>query len=194
MNSVPDTPPTVTRRLERILFRFMMGAMLALVVLAIIIPGMMRACGCATSETLAVGSLRNINSAQSTFSSSCGGNGYAQSLQDLAKPPSGSTAGFISSDLSKNGVIRRAKSGGFGGITYEYVITVMAGLEAEVVTPASQTCNGSEAGAVSHYFAEAHPLRAGEFASYAIDERGTIYVNRTGQPIAPGMAGASVLQ
>jgi hypothetical protein len=50
----------------------------------------------------AIGSLRAINSAESTFSSSCGANGYAQDLADLVKPPTGSTAGFISPDLSVN--------------------------------------------------------------------------------------------
>jgi hypothetical protein len=100
-------------------------------------------------------------------------------------------AGFISSDLSRNGVIRRSKS---GALNYEYVITVTAGPGAKTVTAASHTCNGSEANAVSHYFAEAHPLRAGEYPSYATDDRGTIYVNNRGQPIAPDMAGASVLQ
>ena len=174
--------------MERILLRCMMGAMLALVVLAVMIPGMMRACGCGDP---AIGALRAINSAQSTFASSCGGNGYAQSLQDLAKPPAGSTAGFITSDLSRNGVIRRSKS---GAIHYEYVITVTAGHGAETVTAASHTCNGSEANAVSHYFAEAHPLRAGEYPSYATDEKGVIYVNNAGQPIPPDMAGASVHQ
>lgn len=174
--------------MERILLRCMMGAMLALVVLAVMIPGMMRACGCGNP---AIGTLRSINSAQSTFASSCGGNGYAQSLQDLAKPPAGSTAGFISPDLSRNGVIRRGKS---PGIDYEYVITVTAGPGAHTVILASQTCNGSEANAVSHYFAEAHHIRAGEYPSYATNEKGVIYVNNTGHPIPPDMAGASVLQ
>ena len=62
-----------------------------------------------------IGSLRAINSAESTFSSSCGANGYAQSLDDLAKPPTGSTAGFISPDLNTNGV---SKSG--------YIVTLAA--------------------------------------------------------------------
>ena len=88
-------------------------------------------------------------------------------------------------------MIRRAKS---GPINYEYVITVMAGPGAETVAPASQTCNGAEANTVSHYFAEAHPLRPGEYESYATDDRGTLYVNKAGQPIPPDMAGASVLQ
>ena len=90
-------------------------------------------------------------------------------------------------------MIKRFKNGPFKN---EYVITVMAGPEAEKVTAASQTCNSSEADAVSHYFAEAHPLRVGETGqeSFATDDRGVIYVSNTGQPITPDMAGASVLQ
>ena len=151
---------------------------------AIVFPGLLRAC-CGSPEASAIGSLRSINSAQSTYSSSCGGNGYAQSLQDLVKPPSGSTSGFITPDLSENGVIRAG-----------YVITVMAGPEAEIVTPASRTCNGAEAPAVSSYFAEAYPVEVGKTGqrSFATDARGTIYVNNTGERIRPGMAGASVLQ
>mgnify|MGYP001276983990 CR=1 FL=1 len=37
------------------------------------------------------GLLKAVIAAQSTYSSSCGGSGYAQSLADLAKAPLGST-------------------------------------------------------------------------------------------------------
>jgi hypothetical protein len=76
------------------------------------------------------------------------------------------------------------------------VFTVIAGLEANTVTAASQTCNSTKADAVAHYFAEAHPLRIGETGrrSFATDDRGVIYVSNTGQAITPDMAGASVLQ
>ena len=75
------------------------------IIAAIAVPGLLRA-RMSGNEASAIGSLRAINSAESTFSSSCGGNGYAQSLDDLAKPPTGSTAGFISPDLSKNGITK----------------------------------------------------------------------------------------
>jgi len=148
----------------------------------IAMPSLLRAC-CSSPEASAIGSLRSINSAQSTYSSSCGGNGFAQSLEDLIKPPSGSTAGFVSPDLSKNSVI---KSG--------YVVTVTAGLGAEIVTPASGTCNGAAAPAVSSYFADAYPVEVGRTGqrSFATDARGTIYFNNTGERIRPGMANASV--
>ena len=152
--------------------------------IGIAIPRTLRA-RCGGSEAGAIGSLRSINSAQSTYSSSCGGNGYAQSLEDLQKPPSGSTAGFVSPDLSRNGVIMNG-----------YVVTVMAGPEAEVVIAGWQTCNRATGPAMSSYFAEAHPVEVGKTGqrSFATDARGTIYFNNTGERIRPGMAGASVLQ
>ena len=81
-------------------------------------------------------------------------------------------------------------------INYGYVITMMAGAEAEIVTPASKTCNGAAAPTVSSFFAEAHPVEVGKTGqrSFATDTRGTIYFNNTGERIRPGMAGASVLQ
>jgi hypothetical protein len=163
---------------------FVLGA-LAFFITAITIPGMLRACCGSGTEANAIGSMRSINSAQSTYSYSCGGNGYAQSLEDLIKPPAGSTAGFIYPDLSSNGVI---KSG--------YVVTLSAGPEAEIVTPASQTCNGATAPAMSSYFAEAHPVEVGKTGqrSFATDKRGTVYFNNTGERIRPDMSNASVLQ
>jgi len=73
---------------------------------------------------------------------------------------------------------------------------MMAGAEAEIVTPASKTCNGAAAPTVSSFFAEAHPVEVGKTGqrSFATDTRGTIYFNNTGERIRPGMAGASVLQ
>jgi prepilin-type N-terminal cleavage/methylation domain-containing protein len=67
------------------------------IIAAIAVPGLLRA-RMSGNEASAIGSLRAINSAQSTYSSSCGGNGYAQTLADLYAAPAGSTAGFISPD------------------------------------------------------------------------------------------------
>jgi hypothetical protein len=137
------------------------------------------------NEASAIGSLRAINSAQSTYSSSCGGNGYAVTLEDLAKAPAGSTQGFISPDLSTNGVV---KSG--------YAVNLAADTSAATVTVAASTCNAAAADAVSAYFAEAHPVTVGSTGqrSFATDARGTIYFKNDGSTIAAGMAGASVLQ
>jgi type IV pilus assembly protein PilA len=154
------------------------------IIAAIAVPGLLRA-RMSGNEASAIGSLRSINSSESTFSSSCGGNGYAQTLQDLARPPAGSTQGFISPDLATNGVI---KSG--------FVVNLAADAGAVTVTTAANTCNGSAADALSSYFAEAHPVTVGSTGqrSFGTDSRGTIYFLNTGAVIAPGMAGANVLQ
>ena len=154
------------------------------IIAAIAVPGLLRA-RMSGNEASAIGSLRAINSAESTFSSSCGANGYAQSLDDLALPPTGSTAGFISPDLSANGVV---KSG--------YEVNLTEDTSAATITPASRTCNGSTDDAMSAYFAEAHPVTVGSTGqrSFGTDTRGTIYFDNTGADVAAGMSGASVLQ
>ena len=68
----------------------------------------------------------------------------------LALPPTGSTAGVISPDLSTNGV---SKIG--------FIVHIEADTSAAVVTPASKTGDGSADDAVSAYFAEAHPVTVG---------------------------------
>ncbi|MCU1383893.1 MAG: epsG, partial [Acidobacteria bacterium] len=75
------------------------------IIAAIAVPGQLRA-RMSGNEASAIGSLRAINSAEATFSSSCGANGYAQDLADLVKPPASSSAGFISPDLSANAVVK----------------------------------------------------------------------------------------
>jgi hypothetical protein len=176
---------TSKRRHGRTLVRFIIGPLFALLVIAVVIPGLLPVCGCGSPEARAIGILRAVASAQSTFATSCGGNGYAQSLEDLVNAPTGSTAGFLSADVSPNGVIIDG-----------YVYTVMARPEANTVTEASQTCNRAKADTVSDYFAEAHPLRIGKTShrSFATDDRGVIYVSNTGEAITPNLAGASVLQ
>ncbi len=137
------------------------------------------------NEASAVGSLRAINSAQSTYASSCGAAGYAQSLEDLAKAPPGSPHAFISPDLERNGVI---KSG--------YVIDVKPDTGATIVAPASMVCNAPAADAMSSYFGSAVPASAGRSGqrTYATDKTSTIYFRDDGVPIASGMSGALPLQ
>jgi len=154
------------------------------IIAAIAVPGLLRA-RMSGNEASGIGSLRSINSGESTYSSSCGGNGYAQTLADLVKPPAGSTAGFISPDLSANGVV---KSG--------YAVNLAPDTGAVAVTLAAATCNLSANDAMSAFFAEDHPVTVGSTGqrSFATDSRGTVYFLNTGATIAAGMAGASVLQ
>ena len=154
------------------------------IIAAIAVPGLLRA-RMSGNEASAIGSLRAINSGESTYSSSCGANGYAVDLADLSKPPSGSTAGFISPDLSSNGV---TKSG--------YVVNLSGDTGAATITAAASTCNASTNAAVSAYFAEAHPVTVGSTGqrAFGTDTRGTIYFNNSGTTVVKGMTGSSVLQ
>src|SRR5689334_14441913 len=154
------------------------------IIAAIAVPGLLRA-RMSGNEASAIGSMRAINSAESTYSSSCGGNGYAQSLDDRVKAPPSSPQGFISPDLSSNGV---NKSG--------YAVTVTKDTGAVDVTTSANTCNAAAAAAVSAYFAEAHPVTIGSTGqrSFGTDTRATIYFKNDGSTIAAGMAGATVLQ
>ena len=67
------------------------------IIAAIAIPGLLRA-RISGNEASAIGSLRAISSAQSTFAASCANGLYADSLATLGSGPSGGSA-FISPDL-----------------------------------------------------------------------------------------------
>src|SRR5436853_7894837 len=75
------------------------------IIAAIAVPGLLRA-RMSGNEASAIGSLRAVNSGQASYSSSCAGGGYAVDLADLVKAPSGSSQGFISSDLNANNVVK----------------------------------------------------------------------------------------
>jgi prepilin-type N-terminal cleavage/methylation domain-containing protein len=110
------------------------------IIAAIAVPGLMRVC-MVGNEASAIGSLRAINSAQSTFSSSCAQGANAVDLKDLVTGPA-SGAGFISPDLASNGVV---KSG--------YTITLANG-SAPAAT--GTACNGATSMAMG-YAAKAEP-------------------------------------
>ncbi|HEX4347964.1 MAG TPA: prepilin-type N-terminal cleavage/methylation domain-containing protein [Vicinamibacterales bacterium] len=153
------------------------------IIAAIAVPGLLRA-RMSGNEASAIGSLRAINSAESTFSSSCGGNGYATSLTQLATAPSGGS-GFISPDLSSNGV---AKSG--------YYVNVAGDNGNTQVTAQASTCNNIGP-SVSAYFAEDHPQSPGSSGqrSFGTDTRGTIFFDNTGTSFSTPIAStASPLQ
>ena len=154
------------------------------IIAAIAVPGLLRA-RMSGNEASAIGSLRAINSSESTYSSSCGANGYAQALADLALAPTGSTAGFISPDLALDPT---TKSG--------YSVSLGPDTGAVAVTVAASTCNGAGADAMSSYFAEAHPVTVGSTGqrSFGTDTRATIYFDNTGATVTAGMVGLTPLQ
>jgi prepilin-type N-terminal cleavage/methylation domain-containing protein len=152
------------------------------IIAAIAIPGLLRA-RMSGNEASAIGSVRAVNSAEATYAASCGGGGYAQSLEDLYTVPSGGVP-FISPDLATTGV---TKSG--------YVVTLDPGTDATVVLASASTCNAG-ADAIATFFAHAEPSAIGSTGqrSFASDQRGTLYQLSTGAAIPDTMAGASILQ
>src|SRR5712692_11621021 len=111
------------------------------IIAAIAVPGLLRA-RMSGNEASAIGSLRSINSGESTYSSSCAGGGYAVALADLSKAAPASNQGFISPDLALD---PSTKSG--------YVVSLAADASAGVVvvTVAANTCNTSANAAMSSY-------------------------------------------
>ncbi len=70
------------------------------IIAAIAIPGLLRA-RMSGNESSAIGSLRAVNSAEVSYSASCGQGGYATSLTILGTPcGAGATEGYISPDLN----------------------------------------------------------------------------------------------
>ncbi len=139
------------------------------IIAAIAVPGLLRA-RMAGNEASAIGSLRAINSGQASFSSSCASGGYAVTLDDLVKAPSGSSQGFISPDLKSNGV---TKSG--------YVVTLATESGAASIG-GTTVCGNSVTQPVAAYFAHAEPVTPGGTGTryFATDTRGTIFQDTTG--------------
>ena len=135
------------------------------IIAAIAVPGLLRA-RMSGNEASAIGSLRAINSAQSTYASSCAQGNYATTLVALVTPPVAAGQSVISPDLKVNGV---TKSG--------YLVTLAKETGAlNIGTPAG-TCNASAGNPASSYWAGATPLTPGGTGTryFATDTRGTIF-------------------
>jgi type IV pilus assembly protein PilA len=151
------------------------------IIAAIAVPGLLRA-RMSGNEASAIGSLRAINSAESTYAASCANGNYAVTLDDLSKPPAGSASAFISPDLKTNGI---AKSG--------YNITVAAGATLLPSTLAANTCNVAAADAVPTYFVNGTAVSQGATGqrSFGTDQRGTIFADNTGTAFTAALVTAS---
>jgi prepilin-type N-terminal cleavage/methylation domain-containing protein len=152
------------------------------IIAAIAIPGLMRA-RMSGNEASAIGSLRAINSSESTFASSCGSGNYVATLVELSTAPTagGSTEGFISKDLALDPSV---KSG--------YTVTLAAGAGDVGVTTVT-SCNG---GALhTAYYGTSVPLTVGSTGqrAFATNMGGTIWQDTTGvAPAEPFTVGANV--
>ncbi|MBI2828155.1 MAG: prepilin-type N-terminal cleavage/methylation domain-containing protein [Acidobacteria bacterium] len=153
------------------------------IIAAIAVPGLLRARQ-SGNEASAIGSIRAINSAEATYAASCGGGGYAQTLEDLALAPALGVT-FISPDLATTGA---TKSG--------YTFTLEAGTDADVVMAQADTCNGAGADAIASFYAHAEPVTVGSTGqrSFASDHRGTIYQKADGTAVAQDMSDGTILQ
>ena len=127
------------------------------IIAAIAVPGLLRA-RISGNEASAIGSLRAVSSAQSTFAASCANGMYAQGLATLGTGPSGGSA-FISPDL---GAAATATKSGYN--------VSMAGSSAT-----GTACNGATALA-SGYHAWADPVSTSTGTRYfGTNTTGTIW-------------------
>jgi type IV pilus assembly protein PilA len=158
------------------------GVFFIAIIAAIAVPGLLRA-RMAGNEASAIGSLRAINSAEATYSSSCAAGGYAVALEDLARPPAGRSEGFVSPDLGTTGV---AKSG------YRFTLAKNAAPGVTDSGTAASTCNGSASAPATSFFAVAEPITPGASGMryFATDARGIVVTSRT--PISNPIVDSSV--
>ena len=152
------------------------------IIAAIAVPGLLRARQ-SGNEASAIASMRTIGGAEATYAASCGGGGYAATLENLALEPAGGV-GSISPDVGTTGV---AKSG--------YTMTLATGTNATVVAATAATCNGGAA-TVASFYAHAEPVTVGSTGqrSFATDDRGTIFQLATGATIPAAVTGATSLE
>ena len=152
------------------------------IIAAIAVPGLIRA-RMSGNEASAIGSMRAIHNSEITYAQTCGGGGYATSLDDLAAPPTSGGAPFITPDLSTNGVVKAG-----------YTIEIAPGIAASNVLGGGSTCNGVVS--QSSYHATGTPATLGQSGTraFATNNSGTVYQNYTGVQIPSNLAGAQVLQ
>ena len=115
------------------------------IIAAIAVPGLLRA-RMAGNEASAIGSLRAVNSAELTYSTSCA-QGFATSLAELGSPPLAGGQAFISPDLSTSPV---TKSG--------YTLTYTGGT---TITGAAASCTTLASTPVDTYLMQADPVSLG---------------------------------
>jgi prepilin-type N-terminal cleavage/methylation domain-containing protein len=164
------------------------------IIAAIAVPGLLRA-RMSGNEASAIGSMRAINSAQSTFASSCANGNYAQDLPDLVLAPAGSNAGFVSPDLDP--AINPGLAGGSVSKS-GYEVLVGPGATLLPATAVAALCTAT-AGAISPaiptYYASATPNQVGSTGqrSFGTDQRATIYQDPLGAVFTePSVTAATV--
>jgi type IV pilus assembly protein PilA len=142
------------------------GALIGILV-AIGVPQLLRA-RLAANESSGIASLRAISSSEANYATTCGSGGYATDLADLVKPAPASGHGFLSPDLSVNGV---RKSG--------YILTIAKNADPATADILLPTCNAAGSPRASSFYASAVPVSPGATGTrfFATDTPGTIYVS-----------------
>jgi len=137
------------------------------IIAAIAVPGLMRA-RMSGNESSAIGSLRAINSAESTYASSAAGGGYAILLTTLATPCGGVGEGFLSADLTTAATV--LKSG--------YDVT----LGNTTINPAAGPLDCNNIVTSTGYYANAIPNSLGNTGTrgFATSQNGTIWQDTSG--------------
>ena len=134
------------------------------IIAAIAIPGLMRA-RMSGNEASAIGSLRALNSGQSTYASSCASGNYATAWANLV--PAAPAEPYVSVDLALpvGGVNR--KSG------FDFVLAAGANNQPWGGTD----CNTTAGNIGSTYYSSAIPVTAGSTGSraFATNQAGTIW-------------------
>ena len=135
------------------------------IIAAIAVPGLLRA-RMSGNEASAIGSLRAINSAESTFSSSCGQGNYAVTLVALGTPPNAGGQAFVSPDIATTASAATVVKSGY---------TVELGTGGTGAVAGVLSCNGGIA-VNSGYVAVADPVSTSTGTrNFASDNRGTIF-------------------
>lgn len=152
------------------------------IVSAISVPAMLRARR-SGNEAAAIGSVRALNSAESSYAAAAGKGGFSPTLAVLAAPCPGSVIGFISPDLSTD---PSTKSG--------YIITMAASATS---SPGPNDCNG--VATETSYYVTAVPVSAGLSGQrgFASNGAGTIFFDLAGvapteAQMAPGGGGTTI--
>ncbi|HUF22978.1 MAG TPA: prepilin-type N-terminal cleavage/methylation domain-containing protein [Vicinamibacterales bacterium] len=145
------------------------------IIAAIAIPGLLRA-RMSGNESSAIGSLRSVNSAQVSYSASCGQGGYATGLAVLGTPCAGGTEAYISPDINPL-TVNTVACGASGVLKSGYCVDMVANGPAGPV-------DLSGTPTVLDYLATAVPGTVGTTGQrgFNLTARGTIFVDPAGGP------------
>jgi type IV pilus assembly protein PilA len=176
--------PVASRAAGFTLIELLIVVALIAVLAAIGLPQLLRA-RLAANESGGIAALRAISTSEANYAASCGFGGYATDLADLVRPSPASGFGFISPDLSINGV---RKSG--------YIFNLAKNADPATADVVQPSCNGAGAPRATAFFASAVPITPGVTGNrhFATDTPGTIYVAAGAAVPNPIPGGALTLQ